>query len=78
MALCSESTGSNLAFDLFSSLINISPEETKHSLLANATVVPFYMAATVGSNPAEPTIAAISKSTSLSPASIIAFSPEAT
>ena len=63
IALCSESTGSSTA-PLRAHLGSISsaPAQTRHSLVASATMAPRRTAASVGSRPAAPTIAAITQS----------------
>ena len=58
--------------------MNIPPAQTRHSLLASAIVAPRLAAASVGFNPTEPLIAAITQSAGRSAASINAASPLAT
>src|ERR1700760_4847239 len=48
MALCSESTGSSVALWRATAAMNRSPADTRHSLLASATVAPRSTAARVG------------------------------
>ena len=64
IALCSESTGRII--DLFLSAIDVinEPEQTKLSLLAKAIEIPFFAALTTGINPAEPVMAATTRSVS--------------
>ena len=56
-ALCSESTGSTVACAAAARRMNRSPAQTKHSLLAMATVAPRSAAASVGFKLAAPVIA---------------------
>jgi hypothetical protein len=62
--LCSESTGNNSAPDFAAARVINSPAITSVSLLATATVLPFSSAAHVPSNPAAPTMALTTTSTS--------------
>ena len=62
----------NSNIDFFTSLINTSPAETKHSLFAKQIVAPRRTAASDGFKPAAPTIEAITKSVGCSAASITA------
>ena len=48
IALCSESTGSTVAPDAAAVRMNTAPAQTRHSLLASATVAPRLTAASVG------------------------------
>ena len=52
-----------------------SPAQTKHSLLASATVAPRSTAASAGFNPAAPLTAAITQSAGRAAASMMALSP---
>ena len=70
IALCSELTGSTVAPAAAAVRMNIAPAQTRHSLLASATVAPRLAAASVGFNPTEPLIAAITQSAGRSAASI--------
>ena len=76
-ALCSESTGSNLAPLAPTSAIINPPAQTRHSLLASATTVPRRIAASVGASPAAPTIAAMTHSAGKLAASVSASAPAA-
>ena len=76
-ALCSESTGSTLVPRWAARRMNRAPAQTRHSLLASATVPPRSTAASVGSSPVAPAIAAMTHSAGRSAASIIAFGPAA-
>ena len=51
IALCSESTGSTVAPDFAARRMNRLPAQTRHSLLASATVAPRSIAASVGFKP---------------------------
>ncbi len=62
MALCSQSTGSTVAPAMAARRMNRPPAQTRHSLLASATVAPRSIAASVGFSPAAPVIAAITQS----------------
>ena len=62
IALCSESTGSTVAPVAAALRMNSAPAQTRHSLLASATVAPRSTAASVGFSPAAPLIAAITQS----------------
>ena len=75
MALCSESTGSTVAPAAAARRMNRPPAQTRHSLLASATVAPRFAAASVGSSPAAPLIAAITQSAGRSAASTSASRP---
>ena len=55
--------------------MNTPPAQTRHSLLASATVAPRLTAASVGFNPTAPLTAAITQSAGRSAASITAASP---
>ena len=77
IALCSESTGSTVAPALAARRMNRPPAQTRHSLLASATVAPRSMAASVGFNPTAPLIAAITQSAGRCAASTNAASPAA-
>ena len=77
IALCSESTGSNVVPDSSTCRVISSPAQTSASLLANATVAQLRTAARVGARPAAPTIAAIIQSTDREAASINASGPAA-
>ena len=55
--------------------MNIAPAQTRHSLLASATVAPRLAAASVGFSPTEPLTAAITQSAGRSAASTSAASP---
>ncbi len=77
MALCSLSTGNNVAPERSTAAIIRSPAETRASLLASATVRPCSMAAIVGGSPAQPTIEAMVQSTSRCAAATSASAPAA-
>ena len=77
-ALCSESTGNSVAPLRSTAAIISAPADTSDSLLASATVRPCSIAAMVGSSPAQPTMAAIVQSGSISAASTNACLPAAT
>ena len=62
IALCSESTGSKVPPPNRISSISSGPAQTRHSLLARATMAPRRAAVSVGSSPAAPTIAAMTHS----------------
>ncbi len=68
MAECSESTGTIGALCSIESSIILSPATTNVSLLAKAIFLEFFMALTVGNNPAKPTMAVTTVSTSEEPA----------
>ncbi|MGY4240727.1 hypothetical protein ACVIIZ_002135 [Bradyrhizobium sp. USDA 4523] len=74
-ALCSESAGRMQAPAFLARSMKISPAQTKHSLLASATVAPRSTAASAGFSPAAPLTAAITQSAGRAAASIIALSP---
>ncbi len=73
MALCSLSTGRSLTSLALASRTNISPAMTNASLFASPTSLPACTAARVGTNPAPPTMAAMT--TSASGAVATAFAP---
>ena len=77
MALCSESTGRSAVPEASTARIRRGPAQTRHSLLASATIRPFPMAAIVGARPAAPTMAAIVQSTGRAAASTSASAPPA-
>jgi hypothetical protein len=77
MALCSESTGNTVAPLAAARRMNSPPAQTRHSLLASATVAPRSAAASVGARLAAPVIAAITQSAGRCAASTIAASPAA-
>ena len=62
IALCSESTGSTVAPAAAARRMNSAPAQTRHSLLASATVAPRSAAASVGLRLVAPVIAAITQS----------------
>ena len=74
-ALCSESAGRMQAPALAARSMKKSPAQTRHSLLASATVAPRSTAASAGFKPAAPDTAAISQSAGRSAASTMALSP---
>ena len=74
-ALCSESTGNTQAPFFSAVRMNTSPAQTRHSLLASATVTPRSAAAIAGFSPAAPLIAAITQFAGRCAASIMALSP---
>ena len=76
-ALCSESTGSTLVPFCAARRMNNAPAQTRHSLLASATVPPRSTAASVGSSPVAPAIAAMTQSAGRWAASIMALGPAA-
>ncbi len=78
IALCSESTGSTVAPAAAARCIKMLPAQTRHSLLASATMAPRSAAASVGASPAAPVIAAITQSAGRCAASITAASPAPT
>src|SRR6185295_1402055 len=76
-ALCSESTGSTVAPVRCARFMNSVPAQTRHSLLASASVAPRSIAASAGSRPAAPVIAPITQSAGRRPASVTASGPAA-
>ena len=72
IALCSESTGSTVAPVAAARRMNSAPAQTRHSLLASATVAPRSIAASVGRRPMAPAIAPITQSAGRSAASFSA------
>ncbi len=77
IALCSESTGSRIAPLRRTSSISSAPAQTRHSLVASATIAPRRIAVSVGPRPAAPTIAAMTQSAGREAASIRPASPQA-
>ena len=77
MALCSLSTGRMRAPAAAAARVNTAPPETRHSLLARAMVAPCLTAASVGSSPSAPTMAAITSSAGRAAASTTACGPAA-
>ena len=76
-ALCSESTGRMQAPAFAARCMKKSPAQTRHSLLASATVAPRSTAASAGFSPAAPLTAAITQSAGRAAASMTALSPAA-
>ena len=74
-ALCSESAGRMQAPAFCARCMKKSPAQTRHSLLASATVAPRSTAASAGFRPAAPLTAAITQSAGRAAASMIALSP---
>ena len=74
-ALCSESAGRMQAPAFAARCMKKSPAQTRHSLLASATVAPRSTAASAGFSPAAPLTAAITQSAGRAAASMMALSP---
>src|SRR6185503_16208516 len=77
IALCSLSMGSSVALDERAASVIRAPAVTSASLLARATVLPASTAPITGRKPAQPTIAAMTRSASAAAASTRASSPAA-
>ena len=77
IALCSESTGRTVAPAAAARRMNSAPAQTRHSLLASATVAPRSAAASVGLRLVAPVIAAITQSAGRCAASTTASAPAA-